>query len=195
MQKNRALYTTSQGLEFPHVDTKVMIKVKADKEKYLPRETIKVEVTATNEEGKPVEGDFSLGVVDEAIYQIRVDHTSAMNPFFYSKISNWVSTNYSYPMTLLAGTSKDGRDPLVRENFKDTAFWKSDVRTGKDGKASLSFEVPDNLTEWRLTLRGHDKEGRVGETTSAVLVTQDLVTRIAKPRFLTESDKISILEL
>ena len=193
MQKNRALYTTSQGLEFPHVDTRVMIKVKADKEKYLPRETVKVEVTATNEEGKPVEGDFSLGVVDEAIYQIRPDHTSAMNPFFYSKISNWVSTNYSYPMTLLAGTTKDGRDPLVRENFKDTAFWKSDIRTGKDGKANLSFEVPDNLTEWRLTLRGHDMEGRVGETTSAVLVTQDLVTRIAKPRFLTESDKLSVI--
>ncbi len=193
MQKNRALYTTSQGLEFPHVDTKVIIKVKADKEKYLPRETVHVEINATNEDGKPVEGDFSLGVVDEAIYQVRPDHTSAMNPFFYSKISNWVSTNYSYPITLLAGTSKDGRDTLVREIFKDTAFWKSDVRTKKDGKTSISFEVPDNLTEWRLTLRGHDQEGRVGETTSSVLVTQDLVTRIAKPRFLTESDKLSLI--
>ena len=193
MQKNRALYTTNQGLEFPHVDTRVQIKVKADKEKYLPRETVQVEVIVTNEDGKPVEGDFSLGVVDEAIYQIRADHTSPMNPFFYSKISNWVSTNYSYPMTLLAGTSKDGRDTLVRENFKDTAFWKSDVRTKKDGKAYINFEVPDNLTEWRLTLRGHDKEGRVGEATSSVLVTQDLVARIAKPRFLTESDKLSVI--
>lgn len=192
MQKNRALYTASQGLEFPHVDTRVMIKVKVDKEKYLPRETVKVELTTTNENGKPVEGDFSLGVVDEAIYQIRPDHTGAMNPFFYSKISNWVSTNYSYPMTLLAGTTKDGKD-LVREIFKDTAFWKSDVRTDKNGKAFIEFKVPDNLTEWRLTLRGHDKEGRVGETTSSVLVTQDLVTRIAKPRFFTESDKLSVI--
>jgi len=193
MQKNRALYTTNQGLEFPHVDTRVQIKIKADKEKYLPRETVQLEIVATSEEGKPIEGDFSLGVVDEAIYQIRADHTSPMNPFFYSKISNWVSTNYSYPMTLLAGTSKDGRDTLVRENFKDTAFWKSDVRTKKDGKAYINFEVPDNLTEWRLTLRGHDKEGRVGETISSVLVTQDLVARIAKPRFLTESDKLSVI--
>ncbi|HMW08738.1 MAG TPA: MG2 domain-containing protein, partial [Leptospiraceae bacterium] len=192
MQKNRALYTTSQSLEFPHVDTRVMIKVKTDKEKYLPRETIKVEITAQNEEGKPIEGDFSLGAVDEAIYQIRPDHTRAMNPFFYSKISNWVSTNYSYPMTLLAGTTKDGKD-LIREVFKDTAFWKPDLRTDKNGKAFIQFEVPDNLTEWRLTLRGHDKEGRVGETVSSVLVTQDLVARIAKPRFFTESDRISVI--
>ena len=34
---------------------------------------------------------------------------------------------------------------------------------------------------------------RVGEATSSVLVTQDLVARIAKPRFLTESDKLSVI--
>ena len=33
----------------------------------------------------------------------------------------------------------------------------------------------------------------MGETTSSVLVTQDLVTRIAKPRFLTESDQLSVI--
>lgn len=193
VQRNRALYTTSKEVNFPNIDTSIQIKVTPDKEKYEPGDTVKLKIKVTNESDKPLQTDLSLGVVDESIYQIRYDHTPNMNPFFYTKISNWVTTNYSYPIFLLAGASKDGKNPEIRENFKDTAFWVPAVRTDANGEATIRFQVPDNLTEWRLTLRGHDKEGRVGEKTSSILVTRDIVGRIAKPRFFIESDKLNII--
>jgi hypothetical protein len=192
LQKNKALYTATEEIEFPNQDTKLNIQVKANKETYLPREKVKLDIVVQNEQGKPMQTNLALSVVDESIYKIRRDHTPLLNPYFYTKISNWVSTSYSYPMTLLAGAGKEGSELLVRKNFKDTAYWQPDIFTDENGKGSLEFELPDNLTEWRLNLRGHDKLGRVGEKFSKILVSQDLVARIAKPRFFTEGDKIEI---
>jgi len=42
-------------------------------------------------------------------------------------------------------------EPTIRREFKDTAFWQPDVVTGGDGKATVSFKLPDNLTTWRAT--------------------------------------------
>jgi uncharacterized protein YfaS (alpha-2-macroglobulin family) len=123
---------------------------------------------------------------------IRSDSTPEISGYFYSKISNWVLTAYSYPITLLAGAGKDAQ-VKVRENFKDTAFWESAIRTDKNGDAEISFKAPDNLTTWRLTARGHDQKGRMGETRKKFLATQDIIARLGKPRFLVEGDKVGII--
>lgn len=192
MQKNRALYTSSAGVALPNTDTLLSIAMKPDKERYLPGERVNLKISVFDEAGKPAATDLSLGVVDEAIYQIRPDHTPNMRDFFYSKISNWVLTNYSYTFTILAGAGKEGK-VKIREKFADTAFWKADIRTDNKGEAALSFDMPDNLTTWRLTARGHDLAGRVGEKKSEVLVSQDLIARIGKPRFFTKGDMIGLI--
>ncbi len=192
MQRSRALFTSSAGVTLPDADTRIMISIAPAKEKYLPGEKATVRFTVGDENGKPLRADLSLGVVDEAIYSIRPDHTPKMLDFFYAKISNWVLTNYSYPITVLAGAAKEGK-VKVREKFEDTAFWKADIRTGDDGRAEVSFDLPDNLTTWRLTARGHDLSGRVGERRSEILVTQDLIARLGKPRFMVEGDTVGLI--
>jgi uncharacterized protein YfaS (alpha-2-macroglobulin family) len=192
MQRSRALYTTTAEVTLPNPDTAMEIRMKPDRERYMPGEKATVQITATDEKGAPVKADLSLGVVDEAIYLIRRDHTPKMRDFFYSKISNWVLTNYSYPFTILAGAGKEGK-VKIREKFADTAYWKADIKTDAQGIAVVDFSVPDNLTTWRLTARGHDREGRVGERKENVLVTQDLIARIGKPRFLIEGDTAGLI--
>jgi len=192
MQRSRALFTNSAGVTLPDADTRIMISLTPSKEKYLPGEKATVRLKVDDENGKPLRADLSLGVVDEAIYSIRHDHTPKMLDFFYAKISNWVLTNYSYPITVLAGAAKEGK-VKVREKFEDTAFWKADIRTGDDGRAEVSFDLPDNLTTWRLTARGHDMAGRVGERKSEILVTQDLIARVGKPRFMIEGDTVGLV--
>ncbi len=192
MQRSRALFTSTAGVSLPNPDSTLNITLSPDKQKYLPGEKARVIIKAADEKGAPVRADLSLGVVDEAIYQIRADHTPKMRDFFYSKISNWVLTSYSYPITILAGAGKEGK-VKIREKFEDTAYWKADIRTGDDGLSSVEFTVPDNLTTWRLTARGHDRSGRVGEKRSEMLVTQDLIARIGKPRFLVEGDTVGLI--
>src|SRR5512137_2996217 len=158
MQGKRALYTTSVEVSLPVKDTALSLSVETDRPKYKPGEKAGVTIKAVDTSGKPVRADVSLAAVDEAIYQIRSDHTPLMKDFFYTKISNWVLTSYSYPITVLAGAGKDGK-VKVREKFEDTAFWQAKIRTGDDGTARVSFVLPDNLTTWRLTVRGHDRAG------------------------------------
>ncbi|PKL40523.1 MAG: hypothetical protein CVV44_02655 [Spirochaetae bacterium HGW-Spirochaetae-1] len=192
MQRKRALYTVSENISIPVKETTLKVSITPKKEVYLPGDTAEVTVKTTDEKGNPIRADLSLAAVDEAIYSIRYDHTPKMKDFFYTKISNWVLTSYSYPITLLAGAGKDGK-VKVRQKFDDTAFWNGIIRTDEKGMALVSFKLPDNLTTWRLTARGHDRKGRVGEELKKFLVTQDLIARLGKPRFFIEGDAISLL--
>jgi alpha-2-macroglobulin len=192
MQRKRALYTASEGISLPVHDTALTISIETNKPKYMPGEKASVLLSAVDSGGKPVRADLSLAAVDEAIFQIRYDHTPLIRDYFYTKISNWVLTSYSYPITMLAGTAKDGK-VKVREKFEDTAFWSAKIRTDENGTARVNFTLPDNLTTWRLTVRGHDRAGRMGEKKSTFMVTQDLIARIGKPRFMVEGDTLDLI--
>jgi uncharacterized protein YfaS (alpha-2-macroglobulin family) len=192
MQRGRALYVTESEVTIPVDDVKLNIALSPDKETYGPGETAKIKVKALDMAGKPVAADLSLAAVDDSIFYIRSDSTPEISGFFYSKISNWVITTYSYPITLLAGAGKDA-GVKVRENFRDTAFWKADIKTDENGEAIVTFTLPDNLTTWRLTVRGHDLKGRMGEVRKKFLSTQDIIARIGKPRFFVEGDKTGLI--
>jgi len=192
MQRGRALYTTESEVTIPVDDVKINITLTPDKDKYGPGETAKIKVRAVDSTGKPVPADLSLAAVDESIFYIRPDSTPEISGFFYSKISNWVITTYSYPITLLAGAGKDA-GVKVRENFRDTAFWEANIKTDANGEALVSVTLPDNLTTWRLTVRGHDLKGRMGEVRKKFLSTQDIIARIGKPRFFIEGDKTGLI--
>ncbi|MBP7584231.1 MAG: carboxypeptidase regulatory-like domain-containing protein [Spirochaetes bacterium] len=192
MQRNRALYTAHAESGIPAKDTALDISIRTDSGKYLPGGKASVLLTVKDKKGNPVRADVSLACVDESIFHVRPDHTPNILDYFYSRVSNWVLTSYSYPITLLAGAVKSVIR-LVRERFEDTALWLPSVRTGADGTARVSIDLPHNLTTWRITARGHDMEGRVGQATMNFLVTQDLAARIGRPRFFSEGDKVSLI--
>ena len=192
MQRGRALYTDIQEITIPVEDTRLKISVTPDRDVYSPGETVNIKIKTTDLNNKPQRSDLSLAAVDESIFSIRGDNTPEISSFFYSRISNWVTTTYSYPITLLAGAGKDSQ-VKVRENFKDTAFWDGKIRTDRNGEAAVSFTIPDNLTTWRLTARGHDLSGRMGEVREKFLSTKDIAARTGKPRFLVEGDRISVI--
>ncbi|MCP5511404.1 MAG: carboxypeptidase regulatory-like domain-containing protein [Leptospiraceae bacterium] len=192
LQINKNLFRAYDEVVLGKKDTEIVWKIDFDKEKYRPGEKLHLKVHAENSDAKPLSTDFSLALVDEAIYLIREDFTDPIRNYFYSKINNRVSTIYSFPMTLLAGNGKDGESPPVRDDFRDTAFWLANGKTDMDGNAEIEIDLPDNLTTWRATLRGHDLEGRMGDTISKTIVTKELITRIGKPMFFTEGDKVEL---
>ena len=56
-----------ERLVFCNLKKQLNIEVKTNKEKYLPREQVNMEIKVTDENGKPVQGKFSLSVVDESL--------------------------------------------------------------------------------------------------------------------------------
>lgn len=163
------------------------IAIKSDKEKYKPGETVRYKLKATDRDGKPVpNAELSLGVVDESIYSIRGDATPDIQKFFFRKRENWVVTLSSFPEQYSGGPDKI--EPKLRKNFKDTAAWLPELVTDARGEVTASVQLPDNLTTWRATVRGITAGVDVGAQVQKVLVTQDIIARLALPRFYTRGD-------
>jgi len=64
------------------VERELKVAVKPLKEAFLPGEDGKVEVTVTDQVGKPVEAELSLALVNEALYAVCPDTTTPILDFF-----------------------------------------------------------------------------------------------------------------
>jgi len=185
------LVGTTKNIQMFRDEKKLKVTIKTDKERYYPADTAHYILEVKDHEGKPVEAELSMGVVDEAIYAIKPDTTPNIHSFFWRYDYNHVDTNFSFSRDYSGGADKD-RPDRIRKNFKDTAFWDPVVRTGKDGKAKVEFKMPDNLTTWVTTVRGATLNTDVGSSVNFVVSTKDLLVRLETPRFLTQKDKLFI---
>ncbi len=57
----------AERLVFINTDKQLNIEVFTDKEEYQPREKVQMSIKATDEQGRPVAGDFSLAVADDKL--------------------------------------------------------------------------------------------------------------------------------
>jgi hypothetical protein len=172
-------------------ERELRLAVKPNKQVYSPGERAVYRLTATDWQGKPVAGEFSVGVVDEAIYAIQEEMAEPIMRFFYPPRDNAVSTDYSFPSVYL-DADKSAAGIKVRKRFPDTAYWNPTVVTGPDGKGQVSFEMPDTLTTWRATVRGATMATEVGQAVAKVRCIKDLLVRLETPRFLVQNDRLTI---
>ena len=89
-----------------------------------------------------------------------------------------------------ANGSANLQEPVVRKELADTAFWKADIETNEQGIASVSFDMPENLSDWKLRAWGLGQGTRVGEGTVSVVTSKNLVVRLQAPRFFIEKDEV-----
>ena len=66
-----------------------------------------------------------------------------------------------------------GADTHVRDIFEDTAVFAS-LRTNARGEATFSFNLPDNITSWRLTVSGITDNLYAGNDVSSIIVTNPM---------------------
>ncbi len=173
----------------------IRVAVQADAARYAPGDEIRYTVQTSDYQGHPIAADLSFGVVDEAIYALQEDDPRALQNAFYPRHPNSVQTSYSFEPLYLGDVNKAEPSIEARTKFLDTAFWKSDLRTGEDGRASLSFRLPDNLTTWRATAVAQTQDTAFGCQTGQVVVAKDFFVRIETPRFFTGGDHAQVMAL
>ncbi len=208
------MYTSDQKLVVPARNKMLNLEVIPNKEQYKPRETASYTILARDGDGAPVpDAEVSLGVVDEAIYSISPDFSGNIREQFYGMLYNEVETHLSVSFSFrgfagdkpidLASTKPSYQladfkneselvQPTIRKNFQDTAFWEANAVTGKDGRATVKFRLPDNLTTWRATARGVTADTRVGVVRQKVISRKDVIIRLETPRFLTQGDTVTL---
>lgn len=80
----------------------------------------------------------------------------------------------------------------IRSNFLDALIWKANLVTDYNGVAEVQFNIPDNLTTWRTTVKGITKSSEVGQKVDKFISRKDLLVRMETPRFLREGDEVII---
>jgi uncharacterized protein YfaS (alpha-2-macroglobulin family) len=184
------------------IEPRIALSFKADKEVYQPGEKVTLEVTAQLD-GKPLSTLVALGVVDEMIYVLQPEIAPDIGDFFYHPRRNNVRTTAS--LSFISYDMAQGRRENVpaRHNYNergvkvlerprrddiDTAFWAPSLKTDADGKARVTFTMPDALTRWRITGRAMDAQGRVGQRTGYLRSDKPFYAKWTSPDWLRTGD-------
>ncbi|MEB3285328.1 MAG: MG2 domain-containing protein [Candidatus Sericytochromatia bacterium] len=186
------ILTAERSLNVLPEDKFLQLEVVADVKQAEPGQTVTYTVKARDWKGRPVDADVSLGVVDEAIYALEPDRTPDIRSFFHGPRWNQVEMAYSFAEDYSGGLDKFAPDPRVRAQFKDTAAWFPNLRTGTAGETSVTVVLPDNLTTWVATARAATLDTRVGAQSQRLLSTKNLLLRLEPPRFLVAGDEALI---
>jgi uncharacterized protein YfaS (alpha-2-macroglobulin family) len=176
-------------------------------EHYGPRETVAAEVRVTDARGRPVEAEVGLAVVDEAVLSLAPPNAPAILSAFYGERGLGVRTADSLSIFVDRITAEVAREAkggggggpelamgaeFIRQEFPDTAFWSPSVRTGADGRATVEFRLPDQLTTWNVDARAVTLDTLVGQTDVDILSTKDLLVRPVTPRFFVVGDRADL---
>ena len=78
---------------------------------------------------------------------------------------------------------------LVRKDFADLLKWSGAIQTDAAGQAEIPLEFPDNLTTWKARVWTLTQGTRVGEGSTEIITSKELLVRLEAPRFLVERDE------
>ena len=204
------------GSESPHPEMKIgmaSVRVSAesrrlniaiipDREEYLPGEEVTLGLRVTTPDGAPVgNADLSVSVVDESVLALKTRENEDPFTVFYALRDLGVRTAHSlvYFINRIDVKSQKGEKgggggedlELLRKkrgDFRDTAFWEANVKTDSDGKASVTFPLPDNATSWQTWITANTIDSRFGSAKKNFVSRKPLLIEPITPRFFVAGD-------
>jgi uncharacterized protein YfaS (alpha-2-macroglobulin family) len=185
------------------------VEVKSDKQNYSPRDTATYDIRVTDNEGKPVQAEVSVAVVDKSVLSLVDPNSAKLLDAFYGlrqlsvRTADTLSINVDRinkelnARSALAKGGGGGGDAasdatFTRQNFKDTAFWTALINTDADGNARVQVPLPDNLTTWTLDARAVTNDTKVGEGKHEIITSKPLLIRPVTPRFFVVGDSVTL---
>lgn len=210
--KDDSFYSKSERVIVPALHRFINVTIESDKEIYKPGEEGTFTIITADSEGRPVDAQVSLGVVDASIYALAAERATEIEKYFYGLQPVNVSTTSSLffrffgssrTRSLIAQAKRatalgdfkaeeSADKPRVRKDFRDTAIWQPAVNTGSQGRTTVKLKYPDNLTRWRATARAISKKTHVGQVTYRTITRKNLMLRLETPRFLVVGDEVSL---
>lgn len=182
------IYTYADSIRYDYENSKLTINASSNKESYKPGETCNIDLVVTDKDGKPVSGVVNAAIVDEAllalsdmeyhvlenlytniesgIYSSYSTHRADQNGNIGIRLTGRGIMEESAQYAMDDGSMKKNADSVIeeaanevsaRDKFLDVALFKS-VELNKEGKGTISFDLPDNVTSWRVSMVGITKD-------------------------------------
>lgn len=137
-------------------------------------------------DGVPFSEDAFKDLSEKDILSVQVLKDTAATAIYGSRGANGV---------VIINTKKaleELKTVKARTNFKETAFFYPQLKTGKKGEVTFSFTTPEALTEWKLRLFAQNKAAVSGYLEKTFFTQKDLMVVPYMPRFLREGDTITL---
>ncbi len=90
-------------------------------------------------------------------------------------------------------TTKAFNPKMMREEFRDYAFWKPNLITDENGEVKFAVTYPDNITSWQTYVVGMDKQHHITKASKLVKSFKPMLAQLAAPQFLVQGDSATVI--
>jgi alpha-2-macroglobulin len=176
------------------------VLVTPDAAEKRPRDKVKVNLMVRDWKGRGTPAEVAIWAVDEGVlrltgYQVP-DPVEAIHPLrglsvrVGEPLIHLVMRKLYQEKGLGEGGSggNDAAGAGLRSNFKTTVLFAPEVRTDASGRAHVEFELPDNLTSYRIMAIAVTRADLMGNGQAQVTVVKPLLALPALPRLARVGD-------
>ncbi|HTV18282.1 MAG TPA: alpha-2-macroglobulin family protein, partial [Polyangiaceae bacterium] len=175
------------------------VAAKAASGEYRPGQRAHIDFTVTRAGGQPHPAELTVYAVDEGVLALTGYQPPDPIAIFTAPRPLAVATLESRDALgrlFLPGFERDKGSPgggggalAARSNFRTTAFFDPRVETDAQGHAAVEFDLPDNLTTFRVMAVAVSEDDRYGVGSTAFSVNKPLMLRPALPRVVRAGDR------
>ncbi|MBG0809062.1 alpha-2-macroglobulin [Methylosinus sp. H3A] len=173
--------------------------------KARPGQEVEVTLRLSDDLGKPLAGEATFWMVDQAVLSLAKERPLDPLPDFIvereTKLAARDTRNLAFGKIPLeeipggdAGLDEWGAETnvSVRKNFTPVPIYLPSVKIGADGVAKIKVKLPDTLTVFKLRAKAVSGADRFGFATGEMLIRQELVAQPLLPRFLRSGDTLDV---
>jgi len=184
------------------INKEIKIRLKTNKKTYKPREQVEVQLKAKPRTGDREPMEVAVVVIDEAVFDLNLSGEAYYDPYQgFNKLESLGVANYNLLMKLIGRQKfeKKGANPgggggqdgtSLRNLMKFVAYWNPSIELDNSGKAQFDFELPDNLTGWRVFAMAVTENEKMGLGDVNFKVNRPTELRPVMPNQLTEGDLV-----
>ncbi len=180
---------------------KLKVEISRDKPDYSPRDKVHLNVKVREAKGAGKKACVSLAVVDLGVINLIGYETPDLFGRFYGEKPLSVQTSETRIHIVgqreygekgedtggggekMLASSPSLTEVELRGDFRSTAYWNPSLITGEDGEASIDFELPSNLTSFRVMAVAQTLDSCFGRGEDTFRVSKPLQLQPSVPRF------------
>ena len=167
---DRFVVSPTYQASFQTTDRALRVDLATDAARYAPGEEVTVTVTTRDSGGARVPSTVTLRAVDEKLFTMGAAQTADPLAALYGWVPSGVRATYRShrtPQAQFEGGDTAGGDD--RADFRDVLLFRT-IETGADGRATVTFDLSDDLTSWRISAAAFGAGLTAGEASLPVPV-------------------------
>jgi uncharacterized protein YfaS (alpha-2-macroglobulin family) len=170
-----------------------------------PGDTIDLTVKLTDDTGKPIGGEVTLWMIDQAVLALAKEAPLDPLPNFIRDRGSRVG--FSDTRNTVFGSLPLDEDPggdvgagdqallnkvTIRKNFQPVPYYNPALMVDASGVAKVQVKLPDNLTNFKIRAKAVSGPDRFGFATGQISVRLPVIIEPNLPRFVRPGDQFTL---